>query len=366
MPSTAQADRLARSVLTQRVALRPGETVFVEAFTSALPWATAFVREARRIGAKPLLHFEDEESYWASVRNHREEILGNPGDHEWAALERTNVYVYFWGPEDQARIGRLTEATYAKLTAFNRRWYETARKSGLRGVRMAIARATPANARYWGVPPEAWVRETLAASTRDPADLRPTALRLSRILERGSRVRIHHANGTDLTLALVGREPVVGLGQVTPATRKTRFGMMQSVPDANVYVAVDEGTADGRLVANRRNSQFGEPVPGGTFEFSGGRLRSYSFDRGAAVFREGYRPGTAGKDRPSFVEIGLDPAIRVSPGLEESEAGALTVGIGGNTSFGGANTSSFFGFLTVGGADLFVDDRAIVRKGRIV
>jgi hypothetical protein len=52
--------------------------------------------------------------------------------------------------------------------------------------------------------------------------------------------------------------------------------------------------------------------------------------------------------------------------FEESERGALTVGVGRNAGFGGKNTSSFFGFLTVGGAELLVDDTPVVRGGRLV
>jgi len=167
-------------------------------------------------------------------------------------------------------------------------------------------------------------------------------------------------------LGLAGRSALAATGEVTPAARATRFGRMTSVPDANVYVAVDETTADGRVVSNRTNSMLAEPLEGGRFTFREGRLKGFSFSKGGSPFRKAYRAGGPGKDRPSFLEIGLDPDVRVAPGLEESERGAVTVGAGGNAPFGGKTSSSFLGYVTVGGADLFIDDRPVVRGGRLV
>jgi leucyl aminopeptidase (aminopeptidase T) len=362
----ARADLLARRVLVQRLGLRPKENVTIEAFSSSLPWANGFVREARRLGARPLLHFEDEESWWRSIDERRPDALGQPGEHEWAALKESDVYVYFWGPENMARVQRSDDATFGRAQSFNAKWYETAGKAGVRGVRMGIARVTDANARFWGVSAGAWMREVFDASVRDPSPIVRDAARLQKVLEKGRSIRLRHPNGTDLTLALVGRQPRVGTGVVTAGGRKTPFGFMQSVPDANVYVAVDEGTAEGRLVSNRTGSGFGAPVRGGRLDFSNGRLTRFTAQAGANLFRAGYRSGSAGRDRPALIEVGLDPGIRFAPGLEESERGAVTVGVGRNVGYGGKNSSSFHGFLTVGGAELRVDDRPVVRGGRLL
>jgi len=362
----AQADLLARRVLQDRLHVRPKENVTIEAYPTALPWATAFVREARRLGAHPLFLYEDEPSYWRAVEEGRASLVGSPGDQEWAVLEKTDAYVYFWGPEDQTRAARLPESTWTKLTAFNGRWYDVARKSGVRGARMGIARVTEKNARFWRVAVGRWMREVYQASVRSPAQLQKDAARFGRILEKGKTVRIRHSNGTDLTLGLAHRHAVVGIGEVTRESMATRFGNMASVPDANVYVAVDEETADGRLISNRVNSSFGKPLTGGRFTFLGGRLQGFSFAQGGKEFRTAYQPAGPGKDRPSFIEIGLDAGIRTAPMLEESERGAVTVGVGRNAQLGGKTTTNFFGFITVGAADLFIDGRRVVRGGRLV
>jgi len=358
-------DLLARNVLSQRVRLRPKETVTIETWPSALPWANAFVREARRIGAKPILLYDDETSYWEAVRSGGAAGLGRPGAHEWAALENSDVYIYFWGPEDRSRMRALPEKTQEALTAFNARWYEVAAKSGLRGVRMEIARATEANARYYGVNLGAWTRELVTAGLRNPAEFDRPIARLRRALERGTSVRIRHPNGTDLSLALARREVREFAGRVTRQSMKRRFGMLASVPTAAVAVSVDESTADGTIVSNRENYLPTGVVTKGAWKFSDGRLRSARYASGGTRFRGAYATGGEGRDRPAFLEIGLEPAIRISPELEDSELGALTVGIGANAGYGGRSTSTFSSWLTVRGAELSIDGRVVVRGGRI-
>jgi leucyl aminopeptidase (aminopeptidase T) len=365
-PSFREADRLARQVLTVRLHLKPGENVTIETYPSALPWALGFVREARRLGARPLLHYEDERSYWAAVEEGRFDAIGQPGDHEWAALAKTDVYIYFWGPEDAARLETLPEATFGKLVAFNSKWYEVAQRAGVRGVRMGIARVTVPNARHWGVSLDAWRKEMVNAALLDPKQMVSNSRKLEKALERGHTARIRHPNGTDLTLALAGRKPRVDLGWVTAASRRVRFGSMASVPDGCVYVAIDEATADGTLVSNRMSNLFGAPVRGGRWTFRGGRLVGQSYADGAASVREAYAKGGKGRDRPGMLEIGLNPCIRMSPGMEEGERGAVTAFVGNNVGYGGKTRSNFIAHLTVAEAELSIDGRTVVRGGRIV
>src|SRR5208283_4720810 len=152
------------------------------------------------------------------------------------------VYIYFWGPEDGARLEELPSATFEKLVAFNSKWYELASRSGVRGARMGIARVTPANARHWGVSFDAWRKEVVAASKLDPKQLVADSRKVQKALEGGHTARMRHPNGTDLNLALAGRKARVDLGWVTAASQRARFGMMTSVPDGCVYVAIDEST----------------------------------------------------------------------------------------------------------------------------
>jgi len=346
--------------------LKPGENVTIETYPTALPWALGFVREARRLGARPLLHYEDEDSYWAAVDEGRFDLLGQPGRHEWAALENTDVYVYFWGPEDRARRERLPAVTADRLVAFNPKWYRVAGRHRVRGVRMGIAHVTPLAARQWGVPFGAWQKEVVRSTMLDPADLVADAKKVRRAFERGREVRIRHPNGTDLALALAGHTPLLSLGRTTPATRRQAFGSMANAPDGSVYVAVDATTADGALVSNRLSSRLGVPVRGGQWTFRRGHLVRQRYSEGAGAMRRAWRSAGRYRDRPAMVEVGLDPTVRIAPGLEENERGSVTVGIGGNAGFGGTTPARLYMHLSVAGAELSVDGRVLVRGGRVV
>ncbi|MGP8073249.1 MAG: hypothetical protein ACLPZM_09040 [Thermoplasmata archaeon] len=365
-PTVREADLLARRVLRQRLNVRARENVTIECYPTALPWAAGFVRETRRLGARPLLHYEDETSYWTAIDEGAAAIVGTLGNPEMAALAATDVYVYFWGPEDMARRRTLSDATSEKAVAFNNRWYDVATQAGLRGARMGIARVTEANARLLGVPYRAWRKEMIGASTQDLTPLIKDATRINQRLRRGKTIRLHHSNGTDLTLALAGRTPVESLGRVTPANMKSRFGRMATVPEALVYTSVDEGVAEGTFVANRPSTSSGTRRAGGQWRFENGRLSRAQYREGGASFRTAYRSGGVDRSRPAFIEFGLDPSIHVSPMLEESERGTVSIGIGANASFGGKNKTFFSDYLALAGADVLIDDIPVLRRGRIV
>ena len=210
------ADRLARSVLKDRLHLKAKENVTIETYPSALPWATGFVREARRMGAKPLLHYEDEASYWTAVEEGHAHRIGSPSDAEWAALADTDVYIYFWGPEDMARRIALPEKTQGSLTAFNGKWYDVAAKAGLRGARMSIARVTERNARHWGVSRSTWEAEVLAASFRDPKTMAKDAAKVER------RSPAATSSACDIRTARTCGSPSPGIRSTSPPVRSLR------------------------------------------------------------------------------------------------------------------------------------------------
>lgn len=363
-PSPEQADRLGRAVLRQRLRLRPKERVTIESYPTSLPWAAGFVREARRLGAYPIVHYEDEASYWDAAEHGRAGLIGALPAHEAAALGETDAYVFFWGPEDLDRRDRLPESAQESLFSFNPRWYELAKKAGLRGARMGIARATPANARRYGVPLARWQSQLYGASLEDPARLAPTALKIARALGGRGEVRLTHPNGTDLTLALDTRPVQQATGLLPPPSKRGLFGRMVNVPDGSVYVSIDESTADGTLVANRPTNATGPSLEGGRWTFKDGRLVGHRYRRGDRAFTTQFGAATGAKDRPAFLEVGVVPGLEGVPLLEENELGSVTVGIGGNGSFGGKNRSTLFQFLSLAGATLTVGGRAVVRAGR--
>lgn len=361
-PATREA-RFARAVLTQNMHVRPGENVIIEGWSHVLPWATALARETRRLKAFPIVLYENEDSYWDSVDAREDEVLGATPSHEWAALAKTDVYIHMWNAPDRLRLEKLGTRG-EKLFGWNPAWYKAATKAGLRGSRLDIGRPFPSLAKIYGVDQEAWMDRLVDATMVGPDELIATARPLVRALQKGRRVRIYDDHGTDLTLGLVGREPRVDSGRVTPADKKVPFGMLTILPTGVVRVALDETVAEGTMVANRPSYNDVGMSTGGVFEFRKGRLVRHEFAEGASFFDKPFKTAGKGRDQPGYLGIGLNPKLLNTPQLEDREAGALTVTVGNNQFVpGGKNKARFSGIIVNAGAQVEVDGRPLPLPG---
>jgi len=366
-PSKLQRDA-ARNIVTKYLKVRPGENAIVESWNHTMPIATAMVDEIRRVGGRTLHIQEDEEAWWHAIDRKQSKLLGTTSAPEWAALKATDLYVHFWGPADTDRLDKIPERTFEQALGWFSQWYDVARKSGLRGARVATGFATEGRARQWGLDRAKWEESMLRACLTDPVDTVKSGSRLYRALSAGNRVRITHFNGTDLEVALAGGAPRVHDG--TPHPRDKRYGpndMLAQIPAGRIDVALDSKTAEGIIHANRRTNIWWHWTAGGTLEFSGGRLSSYSFEEGEAEFDSMYRSGTAGKDRTGSLVFGLNPAVKDVPILETVERGCVTLVIGRNGHLqGGTNGSNFMDWISLAGADVAIDGTPALRGGRLL
>lgn len=351
--------KLARTVLTKNLAVKPGDRVIIEAWTHTLPWAVTFAQEARRLGAQTLVPYEDEDAYWAAVKNGGESVLGKPAGHEFAALGKTDVYIHMWGPGDRVRLNALPEKQANSLFEFNADWYRAAAKAGVRGARMELGRPYPTLAKAYHVDQAKWMDQVLRATMVSPDSLAAAAAPVARALGRGTRLRIRDDAGTDLTLGLAGRTPRKFVGRVSPADRHRPFFSLTTLPSGLVHVALDESVADGTIVGNRACYFDDGIATGAVFRFRRGKLTRAEFDRGGEKFRKGFDAGGKGRDRPGQLRIGLNPELHNTPQVEDTELGALTVSVGGNTGLGGKNPSPFFGWVVNAGASLEVDGKPL-------
>jgi leucyl aminopeptidase (aminopeptidase T) len=365
-PSKLQRDA-ARNIVTKYLQVRAGENVIVESWNHTMPMATAMVDEFRRVGGKVLFEYSSEDSWWRTIDRKQTKLLGTASAPEWAALKAADVYVNFWGPGDGDRVEKLPDKPGNEAFAWNWPWYEVARKTGLRGVRMTVGFVTEGRARRWGLDLAGWQDSTLRASLVDPEELARSGARLSKALSTGKRVRIHHSNGTDLEVELAGVASRLHVGRPRPFHKgDPPAGMLSQIPAGTLDVVLDSKTAEGSFHANRRTNIWWNVHEGARLEFARGRLTSYSFEVGAKEFVRQYRSATAGRDRTSVLKLGLNPAVTDVPNLETVEGGSVSLQIGGNRQLGGSNASSFFSWFSLAGSEIAIDGTPVIRAGKIL
>jgi leucyl aminopeptidase (aminopeptidase T) len=286
-------------------------------------------------------------------------------DPELGAIAKADGYVFLWGPEDRPRLRALPADQSKLLTAYNARWYQAAEKAHLRGCRIELGRATNAAARVYGVSASAWQENLLEASRVDLDAMAKDGGRLAALLRKGTRLRVTHANGTDLELRLAKRTPVVDDGIVD--SQDVRSGNnMTSFPGGAVYVSLDEKFASGHVTSNRSSYPASGTLAGGRWTFSDHRLSEHHYESGGERFDAEFENAAVGKDRPGFLSIGLNPKLRLAPGLEDFERGTILLGVGGNVAFGGKNRLGFQSWLGIAGAHLELDGTTIVADGEIL
>jgi leucyl aminopeptidase (aminopeptidase T) len=364
-----QAPALAATLLGDVLRLRKGENVVVETWSHSVPYATACVVEARRRGAHPLLWLEDERAFWNSLDgtgNVRQ--WSRVGAHEWAALSKADAYVFFPGPGDRPRYAALPDELRRAITSFNDEWYRRARARRLRGVRCLLGYASDLQANAWGVSGTAWRSSLIQGIVgADLAQVRADARRATERLRRGRTLRITGANGTDLTVGLAGRAPVPDDGVVGPEDLSAGRNLTNA-PPGTVVVAIDERKTEGTLVANRPSFLRHGRVEGGQWEFHEGHLLNFWYTDGQSHFEEEFRRAPErGRDVAGFFSVGLNAALGPGvPQVEDQEAGAITVGIGGNEGYGGKNASPFLSWLVLGEATVAVDGKPLLDRGKLL
>ncbi len=372
--SPATMKTLAHSVLGKNLGVRRGENVTIETWNATLPWANAFVLEAARLGARPMLLFVDEPTYWQEVDDLPASALGRVGSHEWAALRETDAYVFFYGPNDVARESALPQAKFLALSAFEDEWFRIIEKAHVRSARIDLGRINASEARRFGLDEDDWRKEMIESILVDPDRMHREGSAVGRALQRGKLVRITHSNGTDLDLRLRGRRPRIHDG-VIDARDVANGEVFEPLPPGWVAVAVDELHAEGDFVANVASAtaasgdDIGRMLPsrGGHWTFRDGKLARFSYEAGGDEFAKAYQRVGRGKERPGALNIGLNPRITRIPLMEDQHRGRVTLSIGRNYFLDGVTrTPHFHAYLVLDGADVQVDGRVIVRAGEIV
>ena len=217
--------------------------------------------------------------------------------------------------------------------------------------------------------PQAEVADMFWKAVAVPPDsLRARGATLLAALAGGTRVTLTAASGTNITFGVTAARGYVSDGALTAdKVKQGGYAAETWLPAGELLVPVALGTADGTVVVDKYLFQ-GTMIDGLTLTFAKGKLTAMTAKSGIDALRALYDASSGGKDMFSYIDLGLNSAMQLPTNTGRivwMAAGAVTVGMGDNTGWGGTNVSTFGLAVPVSGATLTVDGRELISGGAL-
>jgi leucyl aminopeptidase (aminopeptidase T) len=341
-------DKVARKVISETLRMKKGETLTIESWNNGLPFARRLVVEARRIGAIPIVVFEDESAYIEGVRVTPNDVLGSMGRQEYGLLAGSDAYVFIPGPPIGAYSPRLSRQEVADSTKYNRSWYEAAEKARLRGARFPFGYVGKDYARLLRKRPEEVARNQLKAALADFSAISASGRAIGEVMSDGAKATLLTA-GSKLEFAPKGeleiQDGVVDEEDVAGGDN------MAYVPSGYVSKQVDPTSAKGTVTLSPVVTRLGL-LADAKLEFEGGKLVGWKSRGSPKMLAELVEAVEPEKRTLSSIMVGLNPLMKYDNAQDRMVSGA--VGLAG------------FGFLgTVRRGSLTVAGKALVQKGKL-
>jgi leucyl aminopeptidase (aminopeptidase T) len=226
---------------------------------------------------------------------------------------------------------------------------------------------TEARAKSYGMTRAELAKQFLAGLDVDYDRLQKTGETVRKALAGGDKVRVTSPEGTDVMFRIGKRTPLVSDGVIGDDKIKKGGAACQAwLPAGEVFTTVVPDTAEGKVVIERSLWE-GKEVRGLTLTFKKGKLVEMTARSGLKRLKENYEAGGEGRDEFSFLDIGINPAVKMpkdSPG-QFVEAGTISIGTGNNIWAGGDNKSSFGMTGFVRGGTLTLDGKTLVKDGKL-
>jgi len=342
--------RVASKVLGETLNVKPGESITIETWSTGLPLAKQIVKEARKLGAIPLLITEDEDAYLYGIKNAPREMIGKMGKHEYALLSGSDAYVFIPGPPVAMYNPMLTREEASIATAYNGSWYEAAEKARLRGVRITMGYVGKEYAKALGRKREDIARSLLKSCLVDFEDLSSKGRAIAGKLRDGAQASISSSGGSKLDFTLKG-DLVVEDGIVDERDLDERNNVSY-MPAGMVQKDVDPASANGSVKIEQSMTRAGL-VSEATLTFEAGKLASWKAPPKSLKVLEPILESLPESDRTmKLITIGFNPEMKFGNSQDRFVTGAI--GIGG---FG------FTGIVRKG--TLTVEGASVVDRGRI-
>ncbi len=374
-PATAmaQADdaKLAVQIAQTSASVKPGDVVVVFGGKHMLPLMEMVAIEVQKAGGQVnmmLLSDRVARSYWTEVKD---EYLKQVPEYWGPWLGEVDVWISLPAIENPPEVfGDIPQERFALGSASSQMFNDMLNSTPLRGV--AISYPSEVDAKQNGLSYETYAKMHLGAINADYAAISRAGKALAAKLRGAKKVRIASPAGTDVVFSMGDRPVFIDDGIVTPEESKSKLFLERwtTLPGGQVFAAVNETSAKGKVVVPKTRCQF-KPMTGVEFTVQDGDIQNFKAGANGSCYEEAVAPYEGPATRLGSFSIGLNPKLKVMedggadyrPG---DAAGMVWLNFGDNQLLGGANkTTGGFGF-PVTNATVTVDGEVVVRDGALV
>jgi leucyl aminopeptidase (aminopeptidase T) len=295
--------------------------VTIETWNNGLNLARKVQIEARRVGAHPILIFEDEDSYVDSVRVTPKDSKGKMGKHEYELLAATDAYFFIPNELLENYTKRLSPSEVDESTSYGDSWYDAAEKARLRGARMSFGFAGKELARMLGKKLDDIVIHQLKATLVDFESLSKTGSQLGEKLSNDSVIELD-SGGSKLQLELEGGFRVEdGIVDEQDVSRGYNMGYL---PPGLISKSVKLSSVHGKVKLSPSFTSRGV-VSDAVLEFEGGQLVKWSSKSSKEKLDAVIKDQPEDERKINSLTLGFNPVLRYGYGEDRFVGGAIGI-----------------------------------------
>ncbi len=357
--------KIASQIVNQCLNITEKDNVTIFLYPHNLSLAEEIASECFKKGADVLLNLYTEKYLLSYMNELSVESLREPSVFCRALTESSTVQIWVGSVYDPAVLRKIPpEKDAASSQGEAKAHWPLQKERKVRTLSVGLSLVTEPRAKAYGFNFNSWRTIMERAINIDHDELAGTGRAIKARLEKAKHFRVSVPGMTDLAFEASGRPWFVSDGVVD--TKDIAEGHLDDhIPAGNIFVAPAENTAEGKVAFNIKEPYRGRSVSRLEWVFKSGKLTSFTGDASVARLKADWEKGAGDKDMIAYFSLGFNPSAKTGYTINQVAPGAVSIGIGGNEDFGGANKPGFFYVGTLTGADVAADGELIVKKGKL-
>ncbi len=354
---------LAHRIVNQCLSINDKDNVTIFFYPHNLTLAEDVAEECFKKGADVNLSIYTDRFYQSYLRELSAESLRQPSVFCKILSEYSTAGVWLGGVYDPSIFRTIpSEKTVADGEGEDKAHSPYAKKT--KALSVALSLVTEPRAKTYGLNFKKWQKMLQAASNVDYSQLAKTGRQLLSKLSKAKKIQITSTNGTKFTFQPKPQEWSIQDGVIDSEDIKAK-NLQDSIPAGSINNIPEPESTDGTIVFNTTTPYAGRSIGKVKWKFTEGKLTTFETDPKSKKIKEYWSKSKGDKSKLALFAIGFNPKAETGYTTNPIALGAVTVGIGGNTFFGGTNKSGFGFAHTLTGATVKADGKTILKSGKL-